>query len=60
MQENVIELPEEVCPPGSWTAENLLSWVYEGYENIKPAAWYDFYSQRAIVTPTNEAAEKLN
>ena len=37
-----------------------MDWVYGGYESIEPAEWSRFYETRAVVTPLNASASKLN
>ena len=59
-EECVVELPPEVLAPHDWTPRKLLEWVYEGFEHVPPARWYQYYADRAVVTPTNEAADTLN
>ena len=39
---------------------DLLLCVYEGFEEVLPAQWCEFYSKRAVVTPTNAAADSIN
>ena len=39
---------------------DLLAWVYDGFDKVVPAQWYDFYSARAVITPTNVAADAIN
>ena len=56
----VVELPQRVLPPRSWTPQNLLEWVCEGCERIPPAQWYQCYATRTVVTPTHIAADALN
>eukprot|EP00959_Pyramimonas_sp_CCMP1952_P394654 8268580-Pyramimonas_sp.AAC.1 len=37
-----------------------MAWVFDGFQNVVPAQWYGYYSDRAVVTPTNESADELN
>ena len=55
----VVTLPSSISAPTA-SAADLLSWVYEGYESVLPAAWPQFYSARATLAPTNEACDELN
>ncbi|CAK0859362.1 unnamed protein product, partial [Prorocentrum cordatum] len=56
----VVELPDAVLAPHSWRPEDLLEWVCEGFTTVEPAQWYQYYASRAVVTPTNDAADALN
>lgn len=44
----------------TWGDVDLLSWVYDGFDSVLPSQWYDFYSARAVVTPTNTSADEIN
>ena len=56
----VVELPAEVLAPSDWDAERLLHWVYEGFDQIPEAQWFQDYANRTVVTPTNETCQELN
>ena len=56
----VVELPAEVLAPSDWDAERLLHWVYEGFDQIPEAQWFQYYANRTVVTPTNETCQELN
>ena len=60
LSEAAIELPLAVCAPSDWTSASLLNWVYEGFDQVPPAQWPQFYATRAVLAPTNEAADALN
>lgn len=55
-----VSLPSAICAPPSFSAGDLLSWVYEGFAVTEPAQWSQFYESRAVLAPTNEAADDLN
>ena len=48
----------------SWVSHrrihHLTRMVYDGFLDVKPAQWFDFYCHRAVVTPTNDTADALN
>ena len=43
-----------------WSPASLLAWVYEGHTEVPPARWPQYYASRAVLAPTNEAADVLN
>ena len=55
-----MEVPPHLSLGPDATSADLMNWVYEGFETVQPAQWATFYSDRAVVTPTNEAADALN
>ena len=55
-----VDLPPEVTAPCDWTTADLLSWVYEGFDSLLPAQWPQFYENRSVLAPTNEATDDLN
>jgi len=55
-----VRLPDSITAPYSWTAGDLMEWVYGGYDTVEPASWSQFYEDRMVVTPLNSAAAELN
>ena len=55
-----VELPYDICAPSDWTPLDLLNWVYDGFADVPPAAWPQYYASRSVLAPTNEAADTLN
>lgn len=55
-----IDLPATVSAPCGSTNADLLFWVYDGFEVLKPAQWPQFYEARCVLAPTNAAADEMN
>lgn len=57
---HVIELPPAICAPPEWTPHVFLDWVFDGHTKVAVQNLARFYSDRAVVVPTNENAKELN
>lgn len=55
-----IALPPQISSPLGSTPADLLDWVYDGFLDVLPAQWPQFYEARSVLVPTNEAADELN
>jgi len=56
-------LPASISAPEAWTGNTLLDWVYEGVlrdADRDVVEQLEFYQNRAVITPTNDAASALN
>lgn len=56
----VIELPPQLNAPDHQGLSDLLDWVYDGFLSVEPARWPQFYDHRAVLAPTNGAANEIN
>ena len=55
-----VDLPSAISVPCPATPADLLAWVFNGFETLQPAQWPQFYESRAVLAPTNDAADDLN
>ena len=60
---SAVRLPESISMPPDSSPVDLLDWVYAGFDDALGAAVetkLQYFAERALVTPTNEAAAGVN
>ena len=55
-----VSLPPQICCAPNSSFSDLLHWVYEGFDELDMTQLVQFYENRAVLAPTNDATGELN